>query len=312
MIGIYKILNTVNNKIYIGQSVHIEKRYKEHIRESKYERSNMPIHKAIHKYGSENFQLEILEECSIEDLDCRECYYIDKYNSRNREVGYNILEGGNKGPTLKGVENGYSVLTEEIVSKIRYLYLEGYVRKQVYAKINEIFPININTFYDVWNGKTYKDICYYVYDDMYKDSIKEFRGINKSKLKDTPAKKYVQEIRNAKASGQKIREYYNLNFKDKINYNTFQDIWYGKTYSYITPTVEDITVEKKCKKDYSVSQYTKEGGFIKNFDTIKSAIIEIKGQYDPNAVGNIYENCIGKRKSAWGYIWKFNNCNDQD
>ena len=97
MIGIYKILNTVNNKIYIGQSVHIEKCYKEHIRESKYERSNMPIHKAIHKYGSENFQLEILEECSIEDLDCRECYYIDKYNSRNREVGYNILEGGNKG-----------------------------------------------------------------------------------------------------------------------------------------------------------------------------------------------------------------------
>lgn len=147
---------------------------------------------------------------------------------------------------------------------------------------------------------------------MYKDSIKEFRSINKSKLKDTPAKKYVQEIRNAKASGQKIKDYYNSNFKDLINYNTFQDIWYGKTYSYITPTVEDSTVKKKCKKDYSVSQYTKDGEFIKNFDTIKSAIIEIKGQYDPNAVGNVYENCIGKRKSAWGYIWKFNNCNDQD
>lgn len=311
MIGIYKIVNSINNKIYIGQSIHIEKRFKEHIRESNYDRSNMPIHKAIHKYGSENFQLEILEECNIEDLDCRETFYINKYNSKDRAIGYNLLGGGNKGPTMKGIDNPKSVLSEEIVSKIRYLYLEGYVRKQAYAIINSTYNININTFYDVWNGKTYKNICYYVYDNIYKESIKEFRSINKSKLKETPAKQYVQEIRNAKASGKTIREYYNTKFKDIINYNTFQDIWYGKTYSYIKPTIENVSIKKKCKKDYSVSQYSKEGVFIKNFNTIKEAIIEIKGKYDPNAVGNIYENCIGNRKSAWGYIWKFNNCNDQ-
>jgi hypothetical protein len=139
----------------------------------------MPIHKAIHKYGSENFQLEILEECNIEDLDCRETFYINKYNSRDRAIGYNLLEGGNKGPTMKGIDNPKSVLSEEIVSKIRYLYLEGYVRKQAYAIINSTYNININTFYDVWNGKTYKNICYYVYDNIYKESIKEFRSINK-------------------------------------------------------------------------------------------------------------------------------------
>ena len=69
----------------------------------------MPIHKAIHKYGSENFQLEILEECNIENLDCRETFYINKYNSRDRNIGYNLLEGGNKVPTMRGFNNPKSV-----------------------------------------------------------------------------------------------------------------------------------------------------------------------------------------------------------
>jgi len=310
MIGIYKITNIINNKIYIGQSIHIEKRFQEHINEAKNGRSNMLLHKAIRKYGSENFRFEILEECTEADLDAKECYYIDKLNSRNRELGYNLLEGGNKGPAAKGVDSPVAVIPEKIVTKIRNLYLEGYTKKQAYNKINQECPININTFSDVWIGKTYKDICYYVFDNTYKESVRKRRSLNRSKLKNTESKKYVLEIRNAKASGYKIRDYYNSKFKVKMNYNTFQDIWYGKTYPYIKASVENNIIKNKCKKDYSVVQYSKEGLFIKTFDSIKTAIVEIKGYYDPNAVGNVYETCIGKRKSAWGYVWKFNNCND--
>lgn len=89
----------------------------------------MPIHKAIYKYGIENFSIEILEECDISLLDEKEIYYIELLNSNDKKIGYNVSKGGSRGPTLVGVENGNSILTEEIVIKIRNLYLEGYVKK---------------------------------------------------------------------------------------------------------------------------------------------------------------------------------------
>lgn len=97
MIGIYKITNLINNKIYIGQSIDIEKRYKNHIYFSKNPSSreyNTPIHAALRYYGENNFKIEILEKCKKEELDEREIYYINKFSSNNREIGYNLTNGG--------------------------------------------------------------------------------------------------------------------------------------------------------------------------------------------------------------------------
>lgn len=314
MIGIYKITNNINNKIYIGQSIDIDRRFKEHIRQSKLNKDNMAIHKAIYKYGVENFTLTILEECEISELDNKEIYYIETLQARVKNIGYNICQGGCTGPIHKGIDNVNSVLTEEIVTKIRYLYLEGYVKKQAYERINKIFPININTFSDVWIGKTYKNIYYHVYDDTYKESIKEFRSINKSKLCNTNSKQYVLEIRNYRASGEQLTECYESKFKDKMSIWTFKDIWYNHTYIHIKATVKDsgIKNKKSYKRNVPVSQFTKDGQFIKNFDGIIDALLEIKGKYDKNMVSNIYRNCSGESKSAYGYVWKFNNCNDQE
>ena len=61
MIGIYKITNKINNKIYIGQSIDIKERWKQHFykaynkKESGY---NSAIHQAFRKYGYENFLLK--------------------------------------------------------------------------------------------------------------------------------------------------------------------------------------------------------------------------------------------------------------
>ena len=84
--GIYKIENLINHKIYIGQSVHIERRWQEHCRPSN---SKSLIAKAIKKYGKENFSFQIIEECSCEDLNKQEEYYIKYYNSLAPN-GYNI------------------------------------------------------------------------------------------------------------------------------------------------------------------------------------------------------------------------------
>lgn len=86
-IGIYKIENLINHKVYIGQSIHIEKRWQEHCRFS----NDSVIAKAIQKYGKENFSFQILEECSEQELDEKELSYIRKYNSLVPN-GYNVTD----------------------------------------------------------------------------------------------------------------------------------------------------------------------------------------------------------------------------
>lgn len=95
MIGfIYIIKNTINNKVYIGQTkTSINQRWKEHIRHAK--NGNQIINRAMNKYGSDKFYIEILETCDINDIDNREIYYIEKYDSTNKSKGYNVSIGGN-------------------------------------------------------------------------------------------------------------------------------------------------------------------------------------------------------------------------
>lgn len=96
MVGIYKIKNLINNKIYIGQSHNIEERIKRHKKRKDYEEyKDIHLYRAMRKYGIENFSFEIIEECSIDRLDEREIYWIKYYNSFNE--GYNETLGGGGG-----------------------------------------------------------------------------------------------------------------------------------------------------------------------------------------------------------------------
>ena len=95
-IGIYKITNLVNGKCYIGQSVDIEKRWdKERTRafNNTANEYNCPRSYAFRKYGLENFTFEIIEECCINQLNEKERYYIQYYNSVCPN-GYNQTLGG--------------------------------------------------------------------------------------------------------------------------------------------------------------------------------------------------------------------------
>ena len=94
MIGIYKITCNETGKCYIGQSIDIENRWMQHICATKYETDNNKFYNAMRKYGYENFTYEIIEECSNsqEELDNRERYWIEQYNSYYD--GYNSTKGG--------------------------------------------------------------------------------------------------------------------------------------------------------------------------------------------------------------------------
>ena len=89
---IYKTTNLINNKIYVG---------KDKCNNPKYLGSGVKITLAIKKYGKKNFKKEILEYCdSEEELNEREIYWIQKFNSIDRNLGYNITVGGEGGDTI--------------------------------------------------------------------------------------------------------------------------------------------------------------------------------------------------------------------
>ena len=92
--SIYKITNTINEKLYIGQTWNtLEYRFKQHW----YKKKNISkIHNSITKYGRNNFQIELLAETdNQQDADCYEKYFIA--NLETIEYGYNISEGGSRG-----------------------------------------------------------------------------------------------------------------------------------------------------------------------------------------------------------------------
>lgn len=91
---IYKITNTLNNKIYIGQTIKsVEKRFQQHKNNSnKPYFSQIVLYKAFNKYGIENFKCEQIEEVINEQLDDREKYWIEYYDSYFN--GYNSTLGG--------------------------------------------------------------------------------------------------------------------------------------------------------------------------------------------------------------------------
>lgn len=98
MVGIYKITNRINGKIYVGQSIDIKERWYQHKYKAKHDTEkgyNSAIHQAFRKYGEENFIFEVIEECSSECLDEREKFWIKELNSLTPN-GYNILSGGQK------------------------------------------------------------------------------------------------------------------------------------------------------------------------------------------------------------------------
>lgn len=93
---IYKITNKINNKVYIGQTVQNEnKRWYHHLEDAKLG-SQLKFHKALNKYGKDNFNWEIIEEVPNEILNGREIYWINFYNSY--KDGYNSTPGGDNPP----------------------------------------------------------------------------------------------------------------------------------------------------------------------------------------------------------------------
>lgn len=95
MIGIYKIENKINGKIYVGQSRNIDQRWYAHKNElNRNKHCNEYLQNSWNKYGEESFEFSVLEECTIDKLNDREIFWINKLYSNNHDYGYNLTDGG--------------------------------------------------------------------------------------------------------------------------------------------------------------------------------------------------------------------------
>ena len=88
---IYQIKNKLNGKIYIGSAKNFHVRKLKHLNYLKHGKHHCRyLQFAWNKYGSENFEFIILEECEKEKLVEREQYWFDYLQPYNRKIGYNI------------------------------------------------------------------------------------------------------------------------------------------------------------------------------------------------------------------------------
>jgi predicted GIY-YIG superfamily endonuclease len=101
--GIYRILNTKNSKSYIGSSVNIESRWKQHINSLKAgKHRNQYLQRSFNEHGIEIFSFSVVEITSKKELLEREKYWMDFYKSCDNKLGYNLY----KDPTRPGYEKG--------------------------------------------------------------------------------------------------------------------------------------------------------------------------------------------------------------
>lgn len=141
MAYIYKIVNDVNDKIYIGKTeFSIHKRFKEHCRDAyKIRNEKRPLYNAMKLYGIEHFNVELIEECSQQDSLSRKQYWIEYFQSY--EYGYNATKGG---------DGSYKFNHQEIVDELRKNPYPKEVAEKIKCSVDLVYKIakanNIKVF----------------------------------------------------------------------------------------------------------------------------------------------------------------------
>ena len=156
---IYQIINTINGKLYIGQTNNIKRRWHEHVATSfNLRKLRQPLHKAIVKYGVDAFEFRIIQEVySFSEAMLCEMYWILYYKSNmirfGNEFGYNLSDGGEgagSGPKSKshkeniGKSNKGKIRTVDM--RLRLSEAKSSLTKDELAKIKQLLFDNVSTY----------------------------------------------------------------------------------------------------------------------------------------------------------------------
>lgn len=270
--GIYKITNIVQNKVYIGQAINLWERIRNGYINALPKNRNHNIHlqRAWNKYGEENFTIEIIELCKINELDDKEQYWIDYYKSYDNQYGYNICrEAG----SCRGMKNSKKEIERKRKDFLEHNPMKGKKQskevKQLISKINSIPIIQFDL-----KGNYIKE---------WDSTRKAAKGLN---VKPTNISSVISK-KSLTCGGYifcKKKDYENGTFD--IN-NILNKITYNKEHHHLS---------------VQICQFDLNNNLIKEWNSITEAatLLNMK-KCTISAV------LTGRQKTSGGFIWKYKN-----
>lgn len=275
--GIYKITNTINNKVYIGQSTDIRRRWTSHVNilnESNKNNSEKQyaLHAAMQKYGPDNFLFEVIEECPVKDLNDRERYWIKYYNSYLN--GYNENEGGS-------IIRGCPAYVEQVVLLLQ-------TTKYSFEEISKITGASIQSIGNINCGRSFKN-----------DTL------------DYPIRAKTRKVIQYSKEGVELRTFNSLVEAEKEtgvpasnikhvchHYENGQILAGGFQWRFIEDKDKLISRNSNSKK--RVGKFDQNGILIQIFESAAEA-----ARAENVIRDHISRVCRGERKSLHGFLWKY-------
>ena len=224
MSGIYRLVNLLDGRCYIGQSMDLFQRYREHIWNKK-----SKIDADMYYLGKENFGFEILQVCDPDPelLDHLEEIYIVIYRSNDPDYGYNISCGGQHNQV--GERNTNAKLTPQDVYDIRESYKNHESKRAVYERYKD--KITFGGFEGVWWGKCWIDVHMDVYTPENKNFYTRETSVGELSRFSIFTDDEVIQLR-TRYINESAKEIYE-SVKDRCNYQTLQQILWGRHYSHL-------------------------------------------------------------------------------
>ena len=243
---VYQITNIVNNKIYIGITNNIKKRWDNHKCSND---PDMVIARAIRKYGQDNFRFEVLfRNLSIEEAKEKEIQLIKEKDCRVPN-GYNVSKGGDyiENSTRIGAENGRAKLTEEEAQ-----YILDHRNLPMYALYEDFKDkISYESFKKLYHHNTYTNLNTKVQEYPYNW---EFGNQFCSKGLEYDE---VIDIRKRYQNGEYWREVYKDYSNIYTNEWSFWNAYNGNSYKLVMP---EVFTEENRKLHSRLAKYNKPNG----------------------------------------------------
>ncbi len=262
MAVIYRIRNNVTGKCYIGQTKNPNPhtRWREHVNNIKHGRGCPALRDAVKKYGIESFQFDILIFCFDEDRFRYEIEYIAKYNTQIPN-GYNISKGGEGTAGFTGKKHSKEAV-EKIKATLKKVVTSEEHRRKMSEKDTEMFR----------SPEARKKMS-----DVIKNSEAFKKAVQEGRIGGT-SHDYTPEVRNK--ISKSLKEYFSSNEAHSVNIEKHRKAM-------------AVAVGRK------VYQYSLEGVFLKEYESIKSAARSVN--IGSNAISLVLNSPT--RISA-GFRWK--------
>lgn len=288
---IYLVENRINGKCYIGQTTQtIEKRWKQHCCSAKQDNCNMPLCRAIRKYGADNFTVDEIErvECDSKEelktqLNSFEKYCIEQYDTYLGE-GYNATIGGDSSSLVmcKSVD----------IYKIDGTFIETLKSR---TAVSEKYGVTLDTVSLICAGKYGNYGCKYV-----------FRNHGEAFLLYDIKTPYYFRIYRFTLDGNCMETFYSIssaaasvNLKSANAINMVMDNPHLQVKGYWWSSLPKFNYcgRTNAKK---VDLYNNKLNYIKTFDSVASC-----ADYVGVSSSTISEICMGKIGICKGYIARY-------